>query len=93
MIWAKFGLKEIHMHAERPKWRPKAVMRAVTVIRPMARKVEIISVPRPILTEAQSQGTTVASTVAHGRKTQGISRLLIKSLKSSENPGSPANSP
>lgn len=43
------------------------------------------------LTDAKSQGTKVASTVARDGKTEAISRLSYKSLKSCENPGSPAN--
>jgi hypothetical protein len=47
---------------------------------------EIISAHPLILTDAQSQGTKVASTVARGGKTEGIAGLSTKSLKSYENP-------
>ncbi|AHF86633.1 hypothetical protein RLEG3_12305 [Rhizobium leguminosarum bv. trifolii WSM1689] len=41
------------------------------------------------MTDAQSQGTKVASTVARDGKTKRISRLFNKSLKLCENPRSP----
>lgn len=41
-----------------------------------AQKAEIISVPRTTLTDDQSQGTKVASTVARGAEIRGISRLF-----------------
>lgn len=42
-----------------------------------------------LLTDAQSQGTKVASTVARGGKDRKFQGNFIKPVKSCENPGSP----